>query len=73
MAVQKPTLTVNPYKGLAAFTEADADLFFGRGEDIDILLGKVCSYGMVTLLGESGIGKTSLLRAGLTPQLEKLG
>ena len=69
----KPIVVVNPYKVLAAFTEADANLFFGRDEDIDILLGKVCSYDLVTLLGESGIGKTSLLRAGLTPQLEKLG
>jgi transcription termination factor NusA len=71
--VPQPTLTVNPYKGLAAFTESDANLFFGRDEDINILLGKVCSYDLITFLGESGIGKTSLLRAGLTPQLEKLG
>ncbi|MBM3237843.1 hypothetical protein FJZ31_16260 [Candidatus Poribacteria bacterium] len=63
----------NPYRRLAAFTEQDADLFFGREVEITTLLGKVCSYNLVTLIGESGVGKTSLLKAGLTPKLQTLG
>jgi hypothetical protein len=53
----------------------EADRFYGRESDTSLLLKKVASpdfrFGM--LYGESGCGKTSLLRAGLLPRLRELG
>ncbi len=55
----------NPYPGLAAFTEADADVFFGREKEIAALWRKVTSRRLLAVIGPSGIGKSSLLRAGV--------
>jgi DNA-binding SARP family transcriptional activator len=60
----------NPFKGLRAFTEADAADFFGRGE----LVGELCAVlaggaRLVVLVGPSGSGKSSLAAAGLLPAL----
>jgi hypothetical protein len=63
----------NPYRRLAAFTEEDQSAFFGRDDEIAQILDQVRILDAIALLGESGVGKTSLLRAGLTPQLKKLG
>jgi transcription termination factor NusA len=60
----------NPYRRLEPFTEKDREKFFGRDVELTQLLGKIFAYDVVTLLGESGIGKTSLLRAGVIPKLE---
>ncbi|MEH2282177.1 MAG: pentapeptide repeat-containing protein [Nostoc sp.] len=63
-----------PYKGLAYFdcTEADANLFYGRTALTDELLEKVRSGNFLAVLGASGSGKSSVVRAGLLYQL-KLG
>src|SRR5262249_26736547 len=68
-----------PYPGLLAFQEADAAIFFGRGEDIlktlETLDGlrrqgrEAARFGL--LLGASGSGKSSLVRAGVIPRLKK--
>ena len=63
-------LVDNPYKGLRAFTEADADIFFGRDE----LIAKLSSVvegdaGLTAVVGPSGSGKSSLVQAGLIPAL----
>jgi hypothetical protein len=63
----------NPYRRLAEFTERDEAVFFGRENELALLLDRVCTYQVVTLLGESNVGKTSLLRAGLIPVLSDLG
>jgi basic membrane lipoprotein Med (substrate-binding protein (PBP1-ABC) superfamily)/DNA-binding SARP family transcriptional activator len=60
----------NPFKGLRAFTEADAADFFGRRE----LVGQLCDVlaggaRLVALVGPSGSGKSSLAAAGLLPAL----
>jgi basic membrane lipoprotein Med (substrate-binding protein (PBP1-ABC) superfamily)/DNA-binding SARP family transcriptional activator len=60
----------NPFKGLRAFTEADAADFFGRSE----LVGELCDVlaggaPLVALVGPSGSGKSSLAAAGLLPAL----
>jgi len=55
----------NPYPGLAAFTEDDADVFFGREMEIATLWRKITSRRLMALIGPSGIGKSSLLRAGV--------
>ncbi|MGI9599164.1 MAG: protein kinase domain-containing protein [Acidimicrobiales bacterium] len=63
----------NPYKGLRAFTEADAGDFRGRERLVDRLVGLLSrsdSVGrMVAVVGPSGIGKSSVVRAGLLPAL----
>lgn len=58
-----------PYRGLRTFEEEDAELFFGRSADIQRLLEKLKSTRFVAVVGSSGIGKSSLVRAGLVPAL----
>ncbi|MDZ8225233.1 pentapeptide repeat-containing protein [Nostoc sp. ChiVER01] len=76
-SVVNPTVQVSaicPYKGLSYFdcTEADANLFYGRTALTDELLEKVRSGNFLAVLGASGSGKSSVVRAGLLYQL-KLG
>jgi serine/threonine protein kinase/WD40 repeat protein/DNA-binding SARP family transcriptional activator len=65
--------TDNPYKGLQAFGEADAGLFFGRRELIKHLADKIASDNFIALVGPSGSGKSSVVRAGLIPDLRAGG
>jgi len=66
-------LPASPYKGLDAFDAADAAIFFGRQEDSARLANKILANPLVVTYGESGSGKTSLLRAGVTPRLLRAG
>lgn len=66
----------SPFRGLQAFGEADAPVFFGRADAIGKLLETVAAQAragrdMTLLLGPSGSGKTSLVQAGLIPALLK--
>ncbi|MFI6024988.1 nSTAND1 domain-containing NTPase [Amycolatopsis magusensis] len=58
-----------PYVGLSAFQENDADLFFGRVGLLKKLSQRLRGNRLVAVVGASGAGKTSLLRAGLLPEL----
>jgi WD40 repeat protein len=58
-----------PYVGLSAFQARDADLFFGREVLINELLARVARDSLVVVLGASGVGKSSAVRAGLLPEL----
>ena len=62
-----------PYLGLAPFGERDARVFYGRGELVaqlaQRLAGRLDGTGVLLVAGESGAGKSSLLRAGLMPWL----
>jgi WD40 repeat protein len=58
-----------PFLGLASFQETDADRFFGRARLIDELVEQVTRDGTLAIVGASGCGKSSLLRAGLLPAL----
>ena len=62
-----------PYLGLVPFEERDARVFYGRGELVAQLVqrlaGRLDGAGMLLVAGESGAGKSSLLRAGLMPWL----
>jgi HEAT repeat protein/type II secretory pathway predicted ATPase ExeA len=62
---------LGPFRGLSPFDENGASLFFGRREEIQALLQFVTrDTGRITALcGEAGVGKTSLVRAGLFPAL----
>lgn len=63
----------NPYKGLRAFQEADADDFFGRSDLIESLIARMRDDGVqsrfLAVVGPSGSGKSSVVKAGLIPQL----
>jgi hypothetical protein len=71
--------TRSPYPGLESFTDDDAAVFFGRDHEIARLLElfqPTLQHGagrFVAVVGPSGSGKSSLLRAGLLPRLERLG
>lgn len=60
---------VNPYKGLASFTEKDKKFFFGRESLVNDLTKNIKESPLVTLLGASGSGKSSLINAGVIPKL----
>src|SRR6266550_3700999 len=59
----------HPWIGLVSFTEGDSDFFAGRGNEIEQLLRLVRRDTLTLLYGISGLGKTSLLQAGLFPGL----
>jgi uncharacterized protein YjbI with pentapeptide repeats len=61
----------SPYKGLEAFTEADAGNFYGREETIERYAQLVASVPLVPIIGASGSGKSSLVQAGLIPFLKQ--
>jgi uncharacterized protein YjbI with pentapeptide repeats len=61
----------SPYKRLAAFTEADADNFYGREEMVDRVADLVSQEPLVPIVGASGSGKSSLVQAGLIPKLRQ--
>jgi WD40 repeat protein/energy-coupling factor transporter ATP-binding protein EcfA2 len=65
-----------PYPGLTAFEAADAAIFFGRDDAVEQLLGHFdATLGRgrcVAVIGASGSGKSSLVRAGLLPRLEQV-
>lgn len=63
------TPTRNPYKGLHAFSELDAQDFFGRRPLTEDLLRAVKDRRLVAVVGPSGIGKSSVVRAALIPAL----
>ncbi|MBN2005062.1 MAG: CHAT domain-containing protein [Anaerolineae bacterium] len=64
-------VTTNPYRGLAAFTEADTAFFFGRESLITELSDKVRRQRFIAVVGPSGSGKSSVVQAGLLPRLPK--
>ncbi|HEX9762102.1 MAG TPA: serine/threonine-protein kinase, partial [Acidimicrobiia bacterium] len=59
----------NPYKGLHPFGERDAQDFFGRDSVVAELVDAVANHRLVAVVGPSGIGKSSVMRAGLIPAL----
>ena len=60
-----------PYRGLLAFREEDAGLFFGREDEVAGLVEKVQHEPLLTLVGRSGSGKSSVVQAGLIPALRR--
>lgn len=62
----------NPYKGLRPFDEDDADVFFGRDDAIRELTSRLAGgLRLICVVGHSGSGKSSLVRAGLVPELTR--
>jgi energy-coupling factor transporter ATP-binding protein EcfA2 len=59
----------SPYPGLRSFRQNEADLFFGREEQIEEMLSRLENHRFLAVVGTSGCGKSSLVRAGLIPVL----
>lgn len=57
----------NPYRGLRAFEAAHRGVFFGRGAEIDAVVERLRAEPMIIVTGDSGVGKSSLCRAGVVP------
>jgi WD40 repeat protein len=64
----------SPYKGLAAFddTELDALLFFGREADTEVIAANLLASRFTVLYGATGVGKSSVLRAGVARRVRSL-
>ena len=61
---------INPYVGLRAYTTEESLLFFGRDIQTRELLQRLHEQSFVAVVGSSGCGKSSLIRAGLIPALK---
>jgi WD40 repeat protein len=60
-----------PYVGLVPFREEDADFFFGRSTEVRIVTGNLRASRLTIVYGTSGVGKTSLLQAGVVRALRR--
>lgn len=71
-ADEPPAPGESPYKGLQYFDENDADLFFGRETLVAKLVGQLREHRfLAVIVGASGSGKSSIVRAGLVPALKR--
>lgn len=61
----------SPYKGLAAYSEEDTAFFFGREQERQNIINNLTASRLTLLYGESGVGKSSVLRAGVVPDLRR--
>src|SRR4051794_36926371 len=62
-----------PYQGLPPYDVDDAESFFGREADLDSCLRVLASHGTLTVVGPSGSGKSSLVRARVAAALRRQG
>ena len=67
------SLASRPYKFLDYYTEQDANLFFGREAEIETISSQILARRSFILHGRSGVGKSSILRAGVLPRLKEQG
>ena len=63
----------NPYRGLTTFEAEHRAVFFGRAVETRAVLDRLRSDGLVVVAGDSGVGKSSLCRAGVLPLLTEGG
>ncbi|MCG8417476.1 MAG: SUMF1/EgtB/PvdO family nonheme iron enzyme [Proteobacteria bacterium] len=61
----------NPYRGLLAFQAAHRHVFFGRSGDTERVVERMAARPLVLLMGNSGVGKSSLVHAGVLPRLHE--
>ncbi len=69
---QAPAIPDAPYVGLRDYTAEYADLFFGRDSERTRIIGNLRAARLTLLYAESGVGKSSLLRAGVVPRVLEL-
>ena len=63
-------MSAAPYPGLRPFNRGETDIFFGREEQVDELVDRLAQTHFLSVVGASGSGKSSLVRAGLLDALE---
>ncbi len=63
----------SPYAGLSSFQESDAARFFGRSREIAAAVNRIRDRPVMGVVGPSGVGKSSFVRAGLVPALKASG
>lgn len=68
-AAPRALLAGNPYRGLARFDSEHAATFCGRREEIAAVVDRVRAGRLVVIAGDSGVGKSSLVRAGVLPAI----
>lgn len=61
---------LNPFVGLKPYSENESEFYFGREQEVENLLHVLQKNKLLTLSGDSGAGKTSLIKAGLIPRLK---
>ena len=66
-ATKPVQLVAQPFLGLEAFEAKDAALFFGRRDETQALVERLKATNLVMVVGDSGSGKSSLVKAGLVP------
>jgi energy-coupling factor transporter ATP-binding protein EcfA2 len=66
-----PAKPKDPYPGLRPFEPEEWPIFFGREQMIDDVIDRLASQKLVLIHGSSGSGKSSLVRAGVLPRLER--
>ncbi|MBT9312861.1 nSTAND1 domain-containing NTPase, partial [Leptothoe kymatousa] len=71
--IAKTTPDVCPYQGLYAFDRDTQEYFYGRRDEVIDLRQKLDQCNFVPVVGPSGMGKSSVVRAGLLPRLEERG
>lgn len=70
---ESPVNKKNPYKGLASFNVDDGEYFFGRDAELESCIKKICTSSgnfFVSVIGNSGTGKSSFVKAGLMYRLK---
>jgi formylglycine-generating enzyme required for sulfatase activity len=69
----EPWRAINPYRGLVALEEQDADFFFGRKSETGEIIDKIIAAPsrLIALVGNSGVGKSSLVQAGVIGSLKR--
>ncbi len=63
----------SPYAGLKSFQESDAHRFFGRARDVAAAVARLRDVPLLGIVGPSGVGKSSFVRAGVVPALKASG
>ncbi|HXI27003.1 MAG TPA: ATP-binding protein, partial [Vicinamibacterales bacterium] len=69
--IERLRTLANPYPGLRPFETAESHLFFGRDQQVAELVARLERNRFLAVVGLSGSGKSSLVRAGLIPALER--
>ena len=69
----EPWRAINPYRGLIALEEQDADFFFGRDSETSNIIDRIIAAPgrLIALVGNSGVGKSSLVQAGVIGSLKR--